>query len=243
MIAQWRLFLTALHFFTRISVSGPAHADIARPSSAARFVPLIGVLVGALGGGVYWIAAQLWPTNVAVILSMLTTAQITGRIRDDAFAFRERQTPETSADAHAAGMAAMSLVFVLFIKYNALMALSAAYLGFPLPANIALGLIMICGHAASRALVVSVIATRTQNSAASVSNGDLGLALGLGFAPALLLGIPGLVGLVAAIVMRIGFASYIKRKIESAPGGTLDTAQQLTEISFYLGALATWTYA
>src|ERR1700722_4635936 len=37
---------------------------------SGQFAPLLGILIGALGGAVYWLAAQIWPSSVAVILSM-----------------------------------------------------------------------------------------------------------------------------------------------------------------------------
>ncbi len=239
MSAQWRSFLTALRFFTRIPVPAIAGAEGLHPATAARFAPVVGILVGAVGAGVYWLAAQVWPTSVAVILSMLATVLITGGIHERGI------SQEAALDAAGAvrrmSVGALGMLFALLIKYNALMALSAANLAFPLPDYLALGVIMISGHAASRALAASVIATRAQ-AAPRVSSGDLALALGLGFAPATLLGIPGLMGLAAAILARIAFAAYVKRRIKSASVDTLDATQQLTEICFYLGALATWAY-
>jgi hypothetical protein len=186
-------------------------------------MPLWGAAVGAVGGGVYWLSAQIWPTSIAVVLSMLVTAVLSANMT-------------TSADAgpRPPHVGMLGFVFGLLIKYNALMALSAANLPFELPANLALGLIMIAGNAASRALVVSAVKP--------VSHGDVGIALGLGFAPAALIGIPGLIGLAAAIVVRMVFVAYIKRKRPSIAAAELDTIQQLTEICFYLGTLATWAY-
>jgi adenosylcobinamide-GDP ribazoletransferase len=230
---QWRLFLTALRFFTRVPLSRMAGAEDPHPAAAARFAPVVGVLVGAVGAGVYWLAAQVWPTSVGVVLSMLATVLITGGIHERGF------SREPAPGAVSVG--ALGMLFTFLIKYNALMALSAANLAFPLPAFLALGVIMISGHAASRALAVSAIASRAQASS-RISNADVALALGLGFAPATLLGIPGLMGLSAAIVARIALAAYLKRRFNSNSVDALDATQQVTEICFYLGALATWAY-
>jgi hypothetical protein len=184
------------------------------------FAPLIGMLVGAAGGLIYWFAAQVFPTSVAVILSMAATALWTARLR------------------------ATSIFFVL-VKYNTLMALSAAKLPFAAPPNVALGLVLVCAHAASFALMASV----TQ-----VSGGTLIPVLLLGFVPAAVLGIPGLFALAAAIAASIAYAVYLKRSSPpSADGrarsaqtqGSADThglAQALAEVCFYLGALASWSY-
>ncbi len=192
-------------------------------ATAPRFTPLFGVLIGAAGGGVYWLGAQIWPTSIAVVLAMLATTLL---------------SPGSGADLHAGARALPSellgIVFAVLIKYNALMALSAANLPYALPANVALGLIMIAGQASSRALAVS--------ASKPVSYADLGIALAVGFAPAALIGIPALIGLAAAIAARIGFIAYIRRSRPSVTAAELDLTQQLTEVCFYLGALATWSY-
>jgi adenosylcobinamide-GDP ribazoletransferase len=75
-----------------------------------------------------------------------------------------------------------------------------------------------------------------------MSIGELCFALLTGFLPATLLGTPGLIGLAAAIIMRIGFVPYVKKYLGVYTGDYLGATQQLTEVSFYLGALAAWTY-
>jgi hypothetical protein len=133
-------------------------------------------------------------------------------------------------------------VLCLLVKYNALMALSAAKLPFAAPPNLPLALIMICGYAASFALLVAVMATRAGKSAPKISHGALIMALLVGFAPAALLGIPGLIGLAAAIVVGLAFIAFFKYKKIAAAGERLDATQLVTEACFYLGALATWKY-
>ena len=68
MITQWRLFLTALRFCTRLPAANRTPAEAPPIGAAVRFLPLVGAAVGAVGGGVYWFAAQVWPTSVAVVL-------------------------------------------------------------------------------------------------------------------------------------------------------------------------------
>jgi hypothetical protein len=191
--------------------------------AAPRFTPLLGALIGAVGGGVYWLGAQIWPTSIAVVLSMLAAALLSAR-----------SGAGPGAVARTAGSELLVIVFAVLMKFNALMALSAANLPFALPPNLALGLIMIAGQASSRALAVS--------ASKPVSYVDLGIALAVGFAPAALIGIPGLIGLAAAIAARLGFIAYIRRSRPSVTAAELDLTQQLTEVCFYLGALATWSY-
>jgi adenosylcobinamide-GDP ribazoletransferase len=201
-------------------------------SATGPLAPLYGALIGALGGAIYWLAAQIWPSSVAVILSMAATALLTGQIRG--------RLPATRLDVTAS-------LLSLLIKYNALMALSAAKLPFAVAPNVPLALIMICGYAASFAMLVSVMAARPGKSAAmsrsaGVSGGALALALLIGFAPAALLGIPGLIGLAAAIVVGLCIIALLRFNRLSASDDALAMAQPVTEASFYLGALASWTF-
>ena len=106
MSTAWRPLLSALGSMKRVP---------------ARYMPVAGMLVGVIGGAVYWVAAQFWPSSVAVVLSMLATALIGGIGSEDSIAkFRP----------------AWLDVFVLLIKYNALMALTAANLPFSVPATL-----------------------------------------------------------------------------------------------------------
>ena len=191
-----------------------------------QLAPLPAILIGALGGAIYWLAAQIWPSRVAVILSMAATALLTTEFRT---------LPATRLDL-------LSRVLCLLIKYNALMALSAAKLPFAVPANIPLALIMICGYAASFALMVSMLATRPAKSTPKVGHAGLARALVIGFAPAALLGVPGLVGLAAAIVAAMILIAFLRYRKNAASEDTLDLTQLITEACFYLGALASWRY-
>jgi adenosylcobinamide-GDP ribazoletransferase len=191
-----------------------------------QFAPLLGILIGALGGAIYWLAVQIWPSSVAVILSMSATALLTTEFRGLA----------------ATRLDLLGRVLCLLIKFNVLMALSAAKLPFAVPPNVPLGLIMIAGYAASFALLVAVMAIRADKSAPKLGPGPLSLALLIGFAPAVLLGIPGLIGLAAALLVGMGFITFFKYKKISATGDRLDATQLVTEACFYLGALATWKY-
>jgi adenosylcobinamide-GDP ribazoletransferase len=190
------------------------------------FVPLIGVLIGVLGGAVYWLAVQIWPSSVALIVSMAVTALLSTEWRA----------------MQATRLDLLARVLCLLVKYNALMGLSAAKLPFAAPASIPLALIMTCGYAASFALLVAVMATRPEKSAPKIGHGGLIFALLTGFAPAALLGIPGLTGLAAAIVAGMTLIALLRHKGIGASGDTVDLTQLLTEACFYLGALATWRY-
>jgi len=258
MIAQWRLFLLALRYFTRIPVPTWVILGDTNVDSAARFLPLVGAVVGAAGGGVYWLAAQVWPASVAVVLSMLATMLLTGGIHEVGLAdictglgtpkSGAEQTADSKGAARFASFGMLVVVLFLFTKYNTLMALSSARLVFAVPANVGLGIAMLAAHAASRALVVSALAAPAEPASRGpappprLTTLELCFALLTGFLPATLLGTPGLIGLAAAIAMRLAAVPFIKQRLGNHAGDYLGATQQLSEVSFYLGAIAAWTY-
>jgi hypothetical protein len=192
---------------------------------------LAGIIVGAVGAGAYWLAAELWPTSVALVASLLAMLTITDLV----------WVRESGADTgRRGGGNALYWVFVVLFKYNALMALSSAHIPFAVPGQLTLGLIIIAGQAAASALVVSVMANALREP--RLTTLDLAVALLLGLVPATLLGVPGLVGLGAAIAMRFALTVQVLPRFKLEFRESLAVIQQLTELSFYLGALATWTY-
>ena len=224
MSTQWRQFLTALRFCTQLPAAALGGAEPAFSGPAVRYLSVAGAVVGAAAGLVYWLGTQFWPSSIAVVLSMLATAVMARR---------------TGGDASGLPL----FVFGVLLKYNALMALSAASLPFAVPANTALGLIMICGHAAGCALIAPLIPSPAETSPAPPSMADVTIALAVGIAPAALLGIPGLIGVASAIVARVAQGAWLKCTRSTVAGADLYAAQLLSEVCFYLGALASWAYA
>jgi cobalamin synthase len=198
-----------------------------RTPAPTKFAPLVGLSIGAFGGAAYWLSAQLWPSSIALVFCLLAGALLTNDLRDAGGASR---------------LEILSQLFYVILKYNVLMALSAARLPFAAPPNSTVPLIVICACGASRALYVSIVASLPQKSAPRILNRDLGWALLMGLSPSVLLGIPGLVGLAVAIVSSIGVGSYLKSLHGMQRNGALRAAPALAELAFYLGAQASWSY-
>lgn len=198
-----------------------------RTPAPTKFAPLLGLFIGAVGGAGYWLSAQLWPSSIALVFCLLAGALLTNDVRDAGAVTR---------------LEILSQLFYVILKYNVLMALTAARLPFATPPNSTVPLIVICACGASRALFVSIVASLPQKSTPRILNRDLGWALLMGLSPSVLLGIPGLVGLAVAIVASIGVGSYLKSMHGMQRGGALRAAAALAELAFYLGAQASWSY-
>lgn len=212
--------------------------------------PLVGAAIGAAGGAAFWAGAQIWPASIAVAIAMLVAAAANAR--------------SASIFSRAAGtlLGLVIVVVAVLLRFNALMALSAAQLPFALPPNTALGLVMVAGGASSRALALSApvwpvarapgeIPARLHAAAPMTppSTVHLAWALTLGFVPAALLGIRGLVAIAAALSACMAIGLYLRSAMRSDTRGAqlepwLELApaafRELAETAFYLGALAVW---
>ena len=81
---QWQLFATALMFFTRIPIHTAYSQELLNRCN--RYFPLVGFVVGGIGGLVLWLASWVFPVQVAVLLSMVATILTTGAFHEDGFA-------------------------------------------------------------------------------------------------------------------------------------------------------------
>ena len=140
MMRGWpRAAATALQFLTRLPIPGGASADPAQfeadlPRALALF-PLAGTLIGALTAAALWLAAQLWPLPLAILLALALEARLTGALHEDAVAdlcdgFGGGRTPEDALritkDSRVGAFGLLGLAFALALRAAGLMALPDA---------------------------------------------------------------------------------------------------------------------
>ena len=83
---EWRAWVAALTFLTRIPAHRFAAVDAEDLPASATYFPVVGLVVAAVGGLVYLAAAALWPAPLAIILSVASTVWLTGAFHEDAAA-------------------------------------------------------------------------------------------------------------------------------------------------------------
>ncbi len=83
---QLALFMTAVQFLTRLPTPRLEAFEPAWLARSARYFPLVGVLVGSINVGVWWLASQRLPSAVAVGLTMAASILVTGAFHEDGFA-------------------------------------------------------------------------------------------------------------------------------------------------------------
>lgn len=244
LIRQWRLLKTALVFFTRVPLMLPDYdeADLAR---STRYFPLVGLLVGAFGALVFWLGDFLLPLELAVLLSMVATLLLTGAFHEDGLSdavdglgggWEKEQVLTIMTDSRVGSYGAIAIVLALLIKFQALSHLSAAMIP----------LALVAGHALSRFCATLVIAIQSyvkpegkaKPLATQITPGELLVAAVFGLLPLVLLDIRLLSALVPVTLVWFWFSAKIRSRIGGYTGDCLGAMQQLTEVAFYLGLLA-----
>lgn len=245
MKTQIQLFFTALTFFTRIPCARwgvHAEQDLNR---AARFFPLVGVVVGGAGALVFVAAAQVLPQSLAVLLSMVATILLTGAFHEDGLTdamdglgggWEKEQVLTIMKDSRIGSYGAVALVLGLLMKFEALSAIPAALM----PA------LLVAGHALSRLVSTSLIFTQSyvrENGKAKplaqhMSRGEFVFALLCGLAPLALLPLSALWALLPVLLSLWWFGRLLQRKLGGYTGDCLGAMQQISEVVFYLGVLA-----
>ncbi|WP_059411075.1 adenosylcobinamide-GDP ribazoletransferase [Cupriavidus basilensis] len=254
MLDELRYFLTAVGYFTRVPV--PRWVGFAPHylNAAARYFPLVGLLVGALGALASWGALQWWPPGVALLLGMAVTLLATGAFHEDGLAdcvdafgggYRAEDVLRIMHDSRIGAFGAIALVVALLLKWQLLLAIAMR------GGTADLLLVLVAAHGASRALAASYLATldyvrpegKAKPVAQRLSGFGLAFALLCGALPLLLVS-PAFAGaaLAALALLRWPLGRYFVRRIGGYTGDCLGMAQQLAELLIYLVAAA-WTWS
>ena len=248
-------FFAALRFFTRLPVPAWVGHSQHQLDHAARYFPLVGILIGGIGAAVTELTALALPIAVAVLLGMAATILATGAFHEDGFAdscdgfgggWEKAQVLAIMKDSRVGSYAALGVGLILLTKWNALLELDAAFEP-PL-----LALALVAGHAASRLAPTVVIFTldyvrdddssRSKPLAQRMASHELVIAVLFGLAPCLLLPLlDALAALAAAALAALLAARYFVRRIGGYTGDCLGATQQLSELAFYLGLLCSFT--
>ena len=249
-------FFGAVRFFTRLPVPAWVGHSADGLNRSARYFPAVGLLIGLLAALSFQIAALWLPRTLAVLVSMACTVRLTGAFHEDGLAdtcdgfgggWTPEQTLEIMKDSRLGSYGAIGLILMLVGKFVALLELPVLWL----PA------VLIAGHAVSRACATTLLRTldyvradassKSKPLATRLSGG--GLLVAYGFALLALLPLLALeVAAVGAAIRGLLFAGLatwwcarlFRRRLGGYTGDCLGATQQVSELAFYLGLLATW---
>jgi len=179
---------------------------------------------------------------------MAATILLTGAFHEDGLAdavdglgggWSREQVLTIMVDSRIGSYGAVGLLLVLLTKYQALSYQTAAFI----PASI------IAGHALSRLCAVLVMFTqsyvksegKSKPLATQLNLTELSIATFFGLIPLAFLDMKFLAALVPVAMVCLWFSVKIRTRIGGYTGDCLGAMQQLTEVAFYVGLLASAT--
>lgn len=253
---QLEYFFAALRFLTRLPVPAWVGHSSEQLNHAARYFTLVGIVVGLVGGGVTWLAAQVLPASIAVLLGMAATLLATGAFHEDGLSdsvdgfgggWEKLRILEIMKDSRVGSFGAIAIAMALLTKFAALHELTRqAQLSVTVAA-------LVAGHAISRLASTSLLClldyvredelAKSKPLARKLSLGEWLCAAFFGLAPlaALLwLGVDYrkvLVALALAVAVTLGAKRYLERHLGGYTGDCLGATQQLAELGVYIGLL------
>lgn len=244
---ECRLALTAIQYLTRLPVPSWVGYSPVQLSQSVRYFPFAGIIVGTVIAVFFTLAFMLFPQAVAIVIAMIAGVLVTGGLHEDGLADAcdglgggsdKAQALAIMKDSRVGSYAVLGLTLTLLLKFACLNAL---------PAERVVA-IAIAVHAFSRFMAVTVMATQTyvRDDGTAKANvavqgigwGALTVAALWAVAPLWFLGLAGLSAVAAATVSRVVAARYLYQRLGGYTGDCLGAIQQVTEVSFYLGALA-----
>ncbi len=262
MSAHRRSFVAAFTFLTRLPVGAFAAHDATDLPLSIVYFPIVGLVIGLLGGFAYVAAHALWPSPVAIVLSMATTVLATGAFHEDALAdsfdgfgggWSREQVLAIMKDSRVGSYALVGVALTLAVKASALWTLATISAPLGWTTNEFVVRALVAGHVLGRWSSIPLIwrlpYVRVSQEGERASAGKPfidGVTMGRVAMATLItvlvvsiaLGWRGLTaGGVALLVTALGGA-YFVRRIGGITGDALGAANQLVEVCVYLALAA-----
>lgn len=240
--------LAAVGYFSRLPVPSRWLATDAGLAQAARYLPLVGVLLGGLMAAVAVVAGLVWPQSVALLLALAAGVWLTGALHEDGLAdtadglgggWDKARILEIMKDSRLGSFGATALCFALGGRFVLLLAMPAMWLPW----------LLLAGAALSRAcaLLPMVVLDYARPDGDSKARP---LAQRLSWPVWLLAALPAvgiaallplaaaLAGVLGALLVSFWLIAKYRRWLGGYAGDCLGAVQQCAELAFYLGALA-----
>jgi adenosylcobinamide-GDP ribazoletransferase len=248
-VAETRL---ALSFLTRLKLPLRPEAAAQPVGAAVRAFPLVGVLVGTVGGLVYTVADLLGMSpTVSALLAIAAMVILTGGLHEDGLAdsadglgaMTREKALAIMRDSHIGTFGVMALFFVLSLRVVAL-----SYAG----SSIEAACLLIAAASGSRAVVPALMymlpPARRDGLGWSAGHPDRRRVVDAGALGAVIVVVAlwpiywGLLAIAAAAAAACVVAWLARRRLGGQTGDVLGAAQQLAETAVLLSYVAAPTW-
>jgi adenosylcobinamide-GDP ribazoletransferase len=224
----------AASFLTRVPLHRDGEIDIA---GSTPWFPVVGLLIGLVGGGVFALASEVLPPAVSAALALAVTALVTGAFHQDGLAdiadafgggWDREQRLAILKDSRHGTYGVMALVLSTAVQFSTLASMTAAW-----------GLAaVVAAHTLARSAVLGVLLTarpaRPEGLGTDYATGLrrgvvlVGAGVGVGVT-ALVLGPWAALAVAAVTVTSISVVVLAHRKIGGISGDVLGATEQVAE--------------
>lgn len=244
---QINAFFTALSFYTRIPCCKLAKYEAEDVSISIKFLPLIGIVVGLVGGGVFFLSKTIFSLEVSIVLTLVSMLLITGAFHEDGFAdsldgfgggYKKEDVIRIMKDSSIGSYGTIGLIFLFALKFFLLRDVELHYF---LP-------ILLAGQSLSRLIGISFVnthdyVTNNENSKSSdyckrISIKGTNFAIACAVLPLFWLPLKYWTFIIPMFIVRMFYGAYLTKRLNGYTGDSLGFIQQLSEIVFYLCAAA-----
>lgn len=262
---EWKIFLTAVMFLTRLPVpKNIDHSEIYLQKSP-KYFPLIGCIVALLSSIVFFFFHKFVSPDIAILALMITSLLTTGAFHEDGFAdtcdafgggWTKEKILAIMKDSRLGTYGVAGLVLMLTAKFLLLKELIAAFSFNVINEQKFYSIFiitMMAAHSVSRLMSVIVIqfyqyVTADDGSKSkplaskNLSGAEMLAAVIFALLPFVMLPYPFLLSLVFIIPSTFILGNYFKKWVGGYTGDCLGSVQQVTEIIFYLSVFMIWKY-
>ncbi|MGB0506602.1 MAG: adenosylcobinamide-GDP ribazoletransferase [Pikeienuella sp.] len=242
---ELKYYLSAQSFLTRLPTPEWVGHDENRLARAAKWFPIVGLLLGIIAGSIWAIFSWLTAPTIAAGITMAALALLTGALHEDGFAdccdglgggSTTERALEIMRDSRIGAYGAVGLILSIGLRWSALSS-------FEIWSGITAFIIALTTARASMVLILRFgTYARPSGAADSAASGveidETAMAIGLALLIALILGGPtGLMVSIGAFILSFIWLKWLTRKIGGYTGDGLGAAEQISQI-FILIALA-----
>ncbi len=249
---EFKTFITALTFFTRIPVAKWGDYSEASMNRSSGYFSLVGILVGLVAAMVFWLCNLVLPVSVSVLLSTGASILLTGGFHEDAFAdvcdafgggWNKERILEIMKDSCIGAYGTLGMVMMVGTKIFSLTEVPVWHIPFTI----------ICAHSLSRLATVHYLFTheyvtdndksKSKPMAKKISISRLLFALITGIAPLLLFWNPWVfIVIIPVFIAKVWMASYFKKWVGGYTGDCLGSVQQVCEVCVYISMVILSTH-
>ncbi len=249
---QVHYFFTALMFFSRIPCPKWIDHSPEILNKSSRYFSLVGIIIGSIASLGFFGSSFIFPSDIAIIISMIASVWVTGAFHEDGFAdvcdgfgggWTKEKILTIMKDSRLGTYGVAGLIFILALKFLALYHLHEL--------SVNLIIVIISGHAVSR--FIATILLYTHEYVRDIDTAKIKPTTQQMSTKSLLIsGVFGVLplfffqkwfvflALIPLLLVYWYMARFFKRWIGGQTGDCAGALQQVAEVVFYLSILALW---